>query len=71
MLYTAQSQSNREIFKHIRLECEDFQNWPLKSSSFPGLIKLPSSVFLLKASLTIYVERSSDLMRKVAMATNC
>ena len=35
------------FFKHIMLEFEDFQNLSLKSSSFPELTKLASSVFLL------------------------
>lgn len=63
--------TTERCFKHIRLEFEDFQNLPLISSPFSGLTKLPSSVFLFKTSLAIYIERSSDLMRKVAMATNC
>lgn len=71
MAYAAPSQSNRDMFKHIRIEFEDIQNLPLKWSTFPEPTKLSSSIFLLRTSLAIYTVGRSDLMRQVTMATNC
>lgn len=42
---TAQSQGNRDIFKHTRLEFENTPNLPLKGSLIPETTKLSSPVF--------------------------